>query len=160
MSARQILDKIGDKTWYGYLRFATIRNPYDKAVSAYFFKKHRRGEPIIDPFQERDAFKIWLESEGPPKDRNKFMIKGEYCLSDVIRYESMLSDLERICMRVGVPFEPSRLPQAKSGIRPAWATVNAMYSDSARALVNELCAFEIEFFGYKFPDDLTPDRQL
>lgn len=159
MSAQQILDKIGDETWHGYLRFATIRNPYDKAVSAYFFKKHRRREPIIDPAHERDAFQVWLESEGPPMDRNKFMIEGEYCLSDVIRYESMLSDLERICMRVGVPFEPDRLPQAKSGVRPPWATVPAMYSDPARVIVAELFALEIELFGYAFPDDLTADRQ-
>lgn len=150
MSARQIRDKIGDETWHGYLRFATIRNPYDRTVSAYFFKKHRRGEPITDPARERDAFKVWLESEGPPMDRNKFMIEGEYCLTDVIRYESMLSDLERICMRVGVPFEPGRLPQAKSGIRPPWATVNAMYSDSARVIVAELLALNSRCSGMRF----------
>lgn len=159
MPAKKIRDGLGDETWHHYLRFATIRNPYDKAVSAFFFKKHRRGGSVGDPARERDAFQIWLETDGPPMDSNKFMIDGEYCLSDVIRYESLLPDLERICTRVGVPFEPHRLTRKKSGMRPPWATVDAMYSDAGRRIVSERYALEIEMFGYAFPGGSTAGRE-
>ncbi len=155
MPAKKIRERLGEEAWHGYLRFATIRNPYDKALSAYFFYKHRRGEAIGDPALERDAFQVWLETHGPPMDRNKLMIDDEYCLSDVIRYESLLADLERICTRVGVAFEPDRLTRKKSGIRPPWATADAMYSDAGRTMVSERYALEIEMFGYAFPGRST-----
>ena len=83
------------------------------------------------------------------------MIINEYCLSDVIRVETLLTDLERVCQRLGVPFVPDRLPKGKSNIRPSWASVGLMYTDEGRAEVAKRYALEIERFGYGFPDAKT-----
>ena len=39
MPARKIRAQLGEAIWSGYFRFETIRNPYEKAVSAYFSRK-------------------------------------------------------------------------------------------------------------------------
>ncbi|KAA6186083.1 sulfotransferase family protein [Thiohalocapsa marina] len=152
MPARKIREGIGEDIWSSYFRFATIRNPYEKAISAYFHQKHRRRVPIADLATERAAFEVWLADDKPPIDRDKFMIGKQYCLSDVIRFESLLPDLERICSRLGIPFEPQRLGRKKSHIRPALATVYNMYTDPGRASVTARYALDIELFGYGFPE--------
>ena len=155
MPATKIGERLGEDVWTNYFRFATIRNPYDIAVSAYFFQKYRRRAPVADPATERVAFEAWLAGDKPPDNRNKFMIGQQYCLSDVIRFESLLPDLERICSTLGVAFEPERLGKEKSQIRPAWATIDMMYTDSSRASVAERYALELERFGYGFPETLA-----
>ncbi len=153
MPARQIRDGVGAVTWSRYFRFSIVRNPYEKAVSAFFMVKQRHKQAVGCPDEERLAFQHWLEAAGPPIDRDKYLLNGRYCLSDIIRLESCLADLERICERLGVPFEPERLERRKAGIRPAWATAEAMFTPISRTIVAKAYAFELDFFGYGFPGE-------
>jgi hypothetical protein len=153
LSAKMIRDLVGDPVWSTYFRFSTIRNPYETAVSSFFFKKYRRGEPVSDLQAERANFQHWLSHNGPPNNQNKYLINNSYCLSDMIRYETLLPDMERICHRLHLPFDPGRLPRLKCGIRPDWATADAMYTPSGRAVIERHCADELNRFGYHFPSD-------
>ena len=47
--------------------------------------------------------------------------------------------------------EPDRLPRYKAGQRRPTATVEALYTRPAQALVARRYAFEIDTFGYRFP---------
>ena len=87
----------------------------------------------------------------PPEDSNKFLIDGEFCMDDVIRTESLLDDVERICGRLGLPFEPDALPRLKAGIRDAGASLQALYTEPARRLVEARFAPEMRLFGYRDP---------
>ncbi len=160
MPASAIVESFGDSLWRKYFRFTTIRNPYEKAVSAYFFQKRRRKVVMQDFEAERLLFLDWLKKGRLPQDRNKYVLDGEYCLTDVIRVETLLPDLERICTQLGIPYEPERLGRKKGNIRPSWASVHAMYTTEARSIVRQHYSYELNKFGYKFPGNEYPPPKL
>ena len=93
-------------------RFCVIRNPFEKAISGFYFGKRRRRK------SQRRA----VDRPGPtavrelagaltgPMDRNTFCIKGQFALDEVIRHEILAADMQRICERLGLPWDPERLP--------------------------------------------------
>jgi hypothetical protein len=151
MSARQIKDQLGDEIWSSYYKFCVVRNPYDKAVSDFFFRTSREGKGEIPAAELPSRFESWLESPGPTIDRNKYLIARQFCLDDVIRYEKLGDDMERTCKRLGLPWTPDRLPEFKRGIRPVGIDLGRLYTDQSKRLVAAVYAFELSYFGYSFP---------
>jgi hypothetical protein len=160
LPARLIRRRLGEDIWRSYFKFCVIRNPFEKAISA-FYHQHRKGRDDRGrtrqqvPWTEQDAqlFEDWLERSRAPMDRNTFCIEGRFVLDDVIRYESLVPDIQRICERLSLPWEPERLPAFKAGIRPREATAQRLYTPRARELVRQAYRFELRHFGYKFPAD-------
>lgn len=156
MPAAQIRDQLGEDLWTRYFKFCVIRNPYEKAISAFYFGRSQAkalsdSSPEDNAVADAAAFEHWLITHGPPIDRNKYLIDGQFCLDEVIRYESLAADLERICAKLRVPWNPEALPQLKTGIRPKVAIAQALYTDTSRRLVEAAYEFELNYFGYQFP---------
>ncbi|QKD83276.1 hypothetical protein HPC62_14680 [Thermoleptolyngbya sichuanensis A183] len=152
MPAAQIREQLGEDLWTRYFKFCVIRNPYEKAISAFYFGRSHAPSAPDSPSSDAAAFEHWLMTHGPPIDRNKYLIDGQFCLDEVIRYESLAADLERICAKLGVPWNPEALPQLKTGTRPKVAIAHALYTNKSRQLVEAAYAFELDYFGYQFPD--------
>lgn len=163
MPAALIREQIGEEVWGSYFKFCVIRNPYDKAVSAfYFYRSYNRSkndgsdecygsEEWGDLDRMRAEFEAWLPSGQLPIDRDKYLIDGQFCLDDVIRYEALAKDLERICARLGVVWHPASLPHFKSGYRPGNQSIESLYTDKSKSMVESAYAFELAYFGYSFP---------
>jgi hypothetical protein len=156
MPAWLIREQLGDETWKGYFKFCVIRHPFEKAISAYYHSKRlttaRRGGRL-ELWNEDDPqrFEAWLERSPPPADRDVFCIDDRFALDDVIRYENLLPDIERVCDKLGVPWEPVRFPALKAGVRPPEAAAERMYTPRSRELVAKAYRFELRYFGYEFP---------
>lgn len=160
MPAGLIRRHLGEHTWRSYFKFCVIRNPFEKAISAFYYEKlldHRGGKRREVQWTDRDPdlFEQWLECWHAPMDRNTFCIEGKFALDDVIRHEALTSDMERICQRLTIPWKPERLPAFKRGIRPQEATAQRLYTWRARQLVREVYRFELQYFGYKFPEEAS-----
>jgi hypothetical protein len=164
MPAAQIRDQLGEDIWTRYFKFCVIRNPYEKAVSAFYFGRSRNPSLSDSPASDTSthdateeaakdaaAFEHWLITHGPPIDRDKYLIDGQFCLDDVIRHESLAADLERVCTKLGIPWNPDALPQLKTGTRPKTAIAQALYTSTSRRLVEAAYEFELDYFGYQFP---------
>jgi hypothetical protein len=168
MSAALIRRQIGAEIWDSYFKFSVVRNPFDKAISAFehfgrdhavpsgltgwiFRQRHRSCTP------EQLRFRHWMR-RGLPRDRDKLVIDSRVCLDDVIRYESLETDLARICGRIGVPWEPERLPRFKADFRRPESTAARLYTPTAIRRVEKVYAFELDHFGYSCPD-LVPTIQ-
>ena len=159
MSAELVREKIGIDVWCDYFKFCVIRNPFEKCISAFehLGRKHQVDEQLLSSracysgmSPEQIRFCDFVEKH-PPIDRDKYLIGEEFCMDDVIRFESLTSDIRRICDRLGVPFETNYLPAFKAKIRRLEATAEALYTDRTRTLVSNNFRFEIDRFGYKFP---------
>jgi hypothetical protein len=160
MPAALIREKIGEATWTNYFKFCVIRNPYDKVLSAFYYFKnpemrseHNRVAELGNLDEDIDAFENWLSTDGPPVDRDKYLIDGQFCLDQVIRYETLAADLEKICARLKIPWEPALLPTLKSGFRPREANSKSLYTKKSKEIVKEAYSYELEHFRYSFPDD-------
>ena len=139
-------------------KFCVIRNPFEKAISGFYFGKRRRRKSQQGQWTDQDPqlFENWLERFRlrAPMDRNTFCIKGQFALDDVIRHEILAADMQRICERLGLPWDPERLPAFKAGLRPPEATARRLYTTPrSRQLVREAYRFELRYFGYKFPEE-------
>jgi hypothetical protein len=121
MPAQMIRRRLGEHIWSPYFKFCVIRNPFEKAISAFYywkrrqFRKRRRRKSQKGEWTDQDPqlFENWLERGRGPMDRNLFCIKGQFALDDVIRHEILAADMQRICERLGLPWDPERLPTFK-----------------------------------------------
>ena len=151
MPAAQIKKQLGDEIWSSYLKFCVVRNPYDKAISEFYFLRKQGVLKADDRKSEAAQFEHWLASNGPAVDRDKYLIDGELCVDVVVKYEFLHRDLEQLCTRLGIPWNPELLPTFKKGIRPAEASVLSLYTEKAKEIVGEVYAFELKQFDYGFP---------
>lgn len=170
MSAKKIKEKLGDEVWNRYFKFCVVRDPFDKAVSAFYhFKKGReaggkdsrgltlkqRLKKLLRPEPKfasvAQEFEFWLSGKNMVVDRDKYVIDGEFCVDEVIRYEDLHGDMEKVCQRIGVEWEPERLPTFKAGIRDGSVALEEIYTPKSVEIVSELYAYELERFGYTPP---------
>ena len=135
--------------WDGYLKISAVRNPFDYAISRYFWEGRTAPLP---PFGDwlRDNPELLLEN------RRITHIDGR-CAADVmLRYEHFDSDLAALSDRLSLPenlFEILSGISAKTGNRPSDTTPSRMFSDfpDCRTLVEILCREDIETYGYRAP---------
>lgn len=167
MPAADIKAQLGEDVWNDYFKFCVVRNPFDKCVSAFehFGKGYRSGpksvlrrlrpKEILRPFWDREMtfeqFRFYdYVNSAAPVDRDRYVIDGKFCLDDVIRFESLQADIERICHHIGAPYEPEYLPRYKTRIRRADIDVESLYTKRTRQLVKEIYDFEMRRFNYRF----------
>lgn len=152
MAAAEIKKLLGRKIWNSYFKFCVVRNPYDKAISLfYFFRQHDRIETDAR-LSDAEQFQRWVSRGQISVSRDRYTINGKFCLDDVIRYERLEADMQRICQRIGVPWVPANFARLKTGMRPRTAKIDNMYTPESAAVVRRVCDFEFEQFGY--PADL------
>lgn len=159
MPAAEIRLQLGEDVWASYFKFCVVRNPYQKCISAF---EHLGAKHVAAWSRRVMAATIWGMSAEQVRfydflcrrkviDRGMYTLDGEICVDAVIRHETLLADLMKICERLSVPYEPDRLPRYKAGQRRPTATVEALYTRPAQTLVARRYAFEIDTFGYRFP---------
>lgn len=63
-----------------------------------------------------------------------------------------MADIERLCMKLALPYDPTRLPNFKSEFRPKnELSVSDFYDQECIDIVVSSFHFELEKFGYAAP---------
>ena len=150
------------------------RNPWDKAVSHFFWSRRDQGVRDLDFDTQRQRFIAFTRRKGPrrwydrltgrmpPKalDGNYrlYLLDGTPRLDFVIRYERLEADLAELGRWLGTDNAPTlQGVTAKTGLRPRAKRHWSEYYDAAtRDLVAEHSRGEIELFGYDFLGEATP----
>jgi hypothetical protein len=151
MPAALIRERIGETVWNEYFKFCVIRNPYEKALSTFYWRKNVGTIKVDDTDSENIQFEKWLMTSGPPIDRETYLIGNEFCLDAILRYETLMDDLEKVCVRLHIPWKPENIPSFKSGVRPRHGTAKNIYTKKAIEIVQAAYSFEFQYFGYSFP---------
>ena len=162
LPAIQIKKMIGEKKWNNYFKFCSIRNPFDRAISAFYWFKYVNNLNEIGTLKkEKEMFEKWLiggfldiDDDVCAKyysDKQCYTINEEFCMDDVIRYENMDIDLKRICNKLGIEWNPKKLLQLKSDIRPPGFDSFTLYTSSTRKIVEYISDYELNRFNYCFP---------
>ncbi|MDH3315171.1 MAG: sulfotransferase family protein [Betaproteobacteria bacterium] len=174
MSARRIRDLISQDIWDRYFKFTVVRNPFDKLISGfYFFENDKqnysytqrlkafarqildRGNPIdrVEGKTEIERFRCWIQKGGEIIDRDKYLIDGQECVDYFIRFENLHEGMKHVCDRLSIPFEPSRIPEFKKGIRHDRIQVRDYYDHETVQIVQKIYSWELERFGYDLPKE-------
>lgn len=139
---------IGDAIWSSYFKFAFERNPWDKQVSMYWWRKHQYD--LIEGFEE-----YCVKSDGNrsgvylcPSDYHLYSDGHAVAVDFIGRYEALEADLGYVLKMLDLP-DIGDLPAAKSRCRPKVRYWD-MYDEQTAEIVRSNFADEIGYFGYKF----------
>ena len=119
-----------------YFSFAFVRNPWDRMLSFYFFKRN------ISKIDKNTSFKNFLEL--PILNQHSY-IKGFGNNSFIGRFENFQEDFNIICDKIGIPRQ--ELPHKNKTEHKHYTEY---YDDETRKIVAEKYAKDIEMFKYKF----------
>lgn len=148
-TADLIKRRVGNKKYSEYTKFCVVRNPWDRAVSIYWWNRNREDGHAID---ESISFSQYITSEERKivTDQDVYMIDGEIVVDEIIRFEDLKSGLKQVTDKIGL--SELTLPRAKTYTRKNKEHYSKMYDDETRDFIASKCAFEIEHFGYEFDD--------
>ena len=146
-TAQFIRDNVGINVWDSYFKFCFERNPFDKAISRYYWK-------ICEP---RPDIADYLES-APTRllsDWDIYTINDHIAVDFIGRYESLHEDLAIIRDKLGLD-KQIILPRAKSGYRNNHEHYSRILNAKARARIEIVCAKEIAALDYRWSEFRVP----
>ena len=141
MCASALKDAVGEEMWNQYKVISCERNPFDKAISSYYW------------FTRKQANRVSLEefvNEAPQEKLSNWKI---YTIDDqiqtdyMIRYESLEEDLAKISNLVGLP-ETVKLPTkpAKGNHRKDKRRWEDVLSETSIQRIKFVCQKELAAF--------------
>ncbi|MBR9919600.1 MAG: hypothetical protein GYB31_02100 [Bacteroidetes bacterium] len=152
-----------------YFRFASIRNPMDSVVSAYYKKKmdhngrfsrgtFKKGKPIAPQALEEYRFIVehdadfatyfaafFTEEYRRPKHENTVA-----AMNDLIRFENLQSDFERICKALSMPRMEVPHYNKTAGRKRDFIH---LYTPAIRRKAKKVFGPIMNDWGYEFPED-------
>lgn len=148
MQAHHLRKAVGARVWSRFFKFCTIRNPWDKTVSAFYFGRPSIREKSAN--KQIDLFRRWIQNDDSRKlhDRDIYYINMRPAMDDYIRYDRLAEDVARIANRLHLPV--ADLPQVHHESRNRAIDYRAFYDDAARNRIGSLYHREIEDFGWRF----------
>jgi hypothetical protein len=145
-------------------KFAVVRNPWDRAVSAFHFLKSPRY-PDDKAWSDRhlngvDTFADFLEALRRPLFRNLVLselhfhpqigfvgdLKGRVLVDQVIYFENLANGLRRVADRLRLA-PPEGIEQLNASDRGDY---REYYDTRGRELVGQMYARDVATFGYNF----------
>lgn len=137
----KVLDVVGTNVFNDYFKFCIIRNPYDKMVSAYFFKV---GTGIF-----KGTFKQFCKTGNKAYNFNRYSINNVPQCDFYIRFENLVKDTKKVCELLNIKRKVV-LPSFKSEYRPQNIHYSKYYDEETKEIVYKMHKKEFEIFGYKF----------
>lgn len=161
MPAYEIKKKIDRKSWNSYYKFCGVRNPFDKAVSMYNDVRSSRSKGYINGIlrgkvASQNTYLLKKDFERFVKtfksDKSKYVIDGQLCVDAVIFFESLKHDIDKIAKAIGLNTSHAMLPRLKSKNRINEYESYRYYNEDSKRYIKEEFEFEINTFGYTFPE--------
>lgn len=135
-----------------YFSFAFVRNPWERAVSAYSYIKHIRlaGAETAVTFDEfvrhLDEGRHYLRTVHVTRPQLDFITdyRGHVVVDMVGRFETLEENFRAICGRIGIEAPLAQLNRSQHH------RYQGYYDDRARAIVGRIYAADAAAFGYDF----------
>jgi hypothetical protein len=145
MTSEEVRQLIGEDIWNGYYKFCFERNPFDRAVSLYYWCHKVEPRPSLKEFLNSGELEL-LSRRGIAIYTDK---SGRMAVDRVCLYEKMTEELEDIRKHLRLP-EPLVLPNAKGGHRVDRRHYSEMLDDECRETIMSQFAREIQLFDYRY----------
>lgn len=145
ISAAKIRKLVGRTIWNNYYKFCFSRDPWDRAISLYYWRYKSEPRPSFSEFAESENLKAIVK-----KGWDLFTIDGDVVVDRVCTYENLVNELESSRKTIGIP-EPLELPNAKSKYRDKQKLKPEKLLKKNKDIIKTVANDEMRFMGYKFP---------
>lgn len=163
MKAVDVKKLVGDEIWNSYLKVTAVRNPWDKTVSLYFWRRRNRpfyiylkrilaGKPMHSlavRLSFKEFVKELLKLDVLNEDRTITHVDGKIPNYHFIRYEYMHEDLKKFSEQIGETYDPNDMPQKKVGHRKK-SSYREHFDEDSKKCVQQAYSYEIDRFGYTY----------
>ena len=136
--AARIRERVGAEVWNGYFKFCFERDPWEKVVSWYYFRRDRHPGMTFDEF---------VRTQPLPSDFHLYSLDDRIAVDFVGQFSRLTTDLATALDHVGWP-HPVELTREKGTSRPAHTATEARFTPELDARVADVFAREIAEFGY------------
>lgn len=145
----ELINILGQTTWDSYFKFTFVRNPWDRTVSEYFYRREK-GSVATD-------FKSWLKSMS--RDSWAIGLQSNW-LQDkdfdfIGKFENLQEDFEAVCEQINYP--KVKLPHINSTSHEHYSMY---YDEETKEIVREWHQKDIEKFNYDFCNTMSTNDKL
>jgi hypothetical protein len=140
-------------------KFSIVRNPWDRAISSYFFKyfaaelaKGRKAEEVEEPVFIAEDFIYWLQRVPRLEDmllhdesNSKIDFINDTDLDFFMKTETLQKDLDFLCEKLGI--KSQTLAVRNKSVRGEYTKY---YDENLKSIIANRYKNEIEFFEYEF----------
>jgi len=137
-----IRNHIDKNIWNSYFKFCIERNPWDKAVSWYYWRYDGKPRKPITQF-------IHSHELGLVKGFDLYTRSGEIVVDKIFRFEQLSLAMEEIRDRLGLTETPE-LPFAKATQRKDRRSYRDILSEEDRDKIAKVFEREIAYFDYQW----------
>ena len=136
---------IDEDTFSKYLKFAVIRNPWDRMVSRYFYSK--KIDSSFKDLSFKELLNFDLKNNMHVIDQFKFCtdISNNFCLDLVLKFENLNQDFNNISSKL---FEKENMLVHLN--KSEHKNYREYYDDETKDKIHKYCKKDIEFFEYEF----------
>ena len=156
LTAKEIIAKVGKQNWDSAYKFTVVRNPWDKVVSLYEYRRNKNKSQIAS---RGITFTEWVKlTHGQNRDPfyynniKSFQTQVEWLKDDdgaiaidfIARFETLRADFEKIRNAIGTE---ANLPHLNASSRKNFKDY---YTDETREIITRWYQEDIEAFAYTF----------
>ena len=155
MPSASVKRAVGNDVWQSCERVTVIRNPFEKAISWFFWDQR---EFLKNKYPQKEIvselFPSWINSNVSNflADQNICRLDGLPAMTRYLKYEELSDELKSLELDSHLPGLQATFSsvRAKSGHRPTWATRERFLSDNraVRKKIESIYDWEVNEFGY------------
>ena len=145
---KKFISMFGAKKWNNFFKFAFIRNPWDRFVSLYHYRKKHQKTHIRGRSFKQCMMRMF--DEYPPRvhQQHFWVMDGDIPIVDFIgRFENLQEDFAKVCKAIGAT--GITLGHHNQTVHEHYSRY---YDDECLEFVTANCKRDIELFGYTFED--------
>lgn len=142
--AEEIRQYVGEDIWRSYFKFCFERNPWDRMVSAYHFRKYQISDPTL-------TFTDFLAQQRPRTLSNYgiYSLGSRVAVDFIGRFENLVADFGKALAQIGVT-QQIELPRLKAKARTDKRPYREFMTPEQQRYIAYHCRAEIELLGYRF----------
>jgi len=160
-----IIKRFEPQQWDQLYKFGVVRNPWDRAYSAYilhnYMRQDRRSKYRSDLDWQREDFHKWLhstEKEGnwysELSPEKLYTIDGRCPLDHVYKFEDGVTwNIRHMASVLDCELPLGKIGKHKHGNLPRHDYRQVITEETDRDYIGRVGAWEIERFGYRFEGD-------
>ncbi len=163
MPASEISHNLGSDLFDAYAKVTTIRNPFERLVSEYYYKQHRSEARFLpgpvkqlmaksknpDQQSEISHFRKWLHRGRWKSDADIVFLNGKFIPDILIRFERLAEDLCKMATELGLSLDAAALPVTKSlSASRKSIPVSAYFGPREVDIVQQREAWSFDIAGY------------